>query len=405
VSHGWRRKLGDEAGYYVKTCGGIVLNSDGQGEEWNYDFFPFAAFRNRWDFRGFGGIPMSRFIAPHHLALNRICRIIEDSLKGAVPLALFHKDSGVDEFTDIPFQQIPWEGMIPPQIVPTNPVSQQALEERNYHRDMIYSLAGVNRMLAAGQKPAGVTAASAIREVIDLADARLSEYQKFWEAAYRQAGHIVCALVNDIKGFSVKAGANADLMEEIKASDVKLDKADYRIQYGITSALSQTVPGRMQDAKDLQDLGIIGRPGVARIIGEKTPDVSREVDMITAPLRLAEKMVENALEKGVMPIPPGEMQGQEGLDAIVLLGSQAWSAAMINPDMYEPKNLEVLRRLIVMAKTKKAGPVPGPQPVMPASPIPAGAVVPQGTGVGVAPKVAHNQYEAASLGIGQPPQQ
>lgn len=407
VCYGWRRKLGNRPGFFAKTCNGVVLDGDGNGEKWNYDFFPVATFRNRWDFRGFGGVPMARYIAPHHLALNRICRIIEDSLKGAVPWYLYHKDSGSngDDISDVPFQGIPWEGMNPPTIYTPNPVSQQALAERDYHREMIYAMAGVNRMLAAGQKPAGVTAASAIREVIDLADARLSEYQKFWESGYRQAGHIVCALVNDIKGFRVKAGASAELMEEIRMADIDLKKDDYRIQYGVTSALSQSIPGRMQDAKELQDLGIIDRPGVARIVGEKTPDIAREVDMITAPLRLAEKMIENALEKGTMPIPPSAIQGKEGLDAIVLLGTQAWSAAMINPQMHDPRNLEVLRRLIMMAKTKQAGPAPAPQPVTPAQPIPAGAIVPQGVGAGVQPQVAHNQYEAASLGIGQPPQQ
>jgi hypothetical protein len=386
VCHGWRRKLGDEAGYYVKTCNGVVLNGEidkkrgAQGEEWKYDFFPVAAFRNRWDFRGFGGIPMGRFIAPHHLALNRVCRVIEDSLKGAVPWFTYHKDSGLngDEISDMPWQGVPWEGPQPPTVFTPNPVSQQALSERDYHREMIYAIAGVNRMLAAGQKPAGVTAASAIREVIDLADARLNEYQKFWEAGYRQAGHIVCALVNDIKGFKVKAGASAELMEEIRLSDINISRDDYRLQYGLTSALSQSVAGRMQDAKELQDLGIIGRPGVARIVGEKTPDVAKDVDMITAPMRLAEKMIENALDKGAMPIAPGPSMGQEGIDAVIMLGSQAWCSSQINPSMYPARNREVLRRLVAMAKTIKAGPAPAPQPVLPAAPIPAGAVVPQG---------------------------
>lgn len=411
VCHGWRRKLGDENGYYVKTCNGIVLNGEivdgkAQGEVWKYDFFPFAAFRNRWDFRGFGGIPMGRFIAPHHMALNRICRIIEDSLKGAVPWFTYHKDSGLngDEISDTPWQGVPWDGPQPPNVFTPNPVSSQALAERDYHREMIYAIAGVNRMLAAGQKPAGVTAASAIREVIDLADARLNEYQKFWEAGYRQAGHIVCALVNDIKGFKVKAGASAELMEEIRLSDLNLSRDDYRIQYGLTSALSTSVAGRMQDAKELQDLGVIGRPVAARIVAEKTPDIAKDVDMETAPWRMAEKMVENAIDKGVMPVVPGPTMGQEGIDAVIMLSGKAWCASQINPTMYSPRNREVLRRLNAIAKTVKAGPAPAPQPVLPATPIPAGAIVPQGVAAGVQPRIAHNQYEAASMGIGQPTQ-
>lgn len=380
LNRAWRRKFGDEPGRHVVSVNKATLNGGGEGESWGYDFFPGVPFRNRWDHKGFGGIPMGRYIAPHHMAINRLARIAEDSFKGAVPLLMAHKDSKKDSMSDVPYQVFKWDGAIPPQVVPTNPVSEQVLRRIDYHDAKAYAIAGVNKALAAGQKPAGINSGVALREFIDLADARMNEYQKHWEAAWRQAGHIIVAFANELKKVRVRSAsdANAELMEEIDVRAIKLDRNDYRISYGLTSALSKSVTGLLADLQDFKDLGFVDQVDMAEAIGDKVPDLQAVMDRVTAARRLAAKMVQTALEKGEIPTPPSAMQGQQGLDAIVLLGQQAWSQAMINPERYSPENLEALRRLMKIAQAKKGAPIPAMPTVQPGQPIPQNAIMPVG---------------------------
>jgi hypothetical protein len=409
VTRAWRRKIGDKAGKYVLAIGATVLNGNGQGEEWPYDFFPIAFSRTRFDHKGFGGVPLGRFIAPHHMAINRLARIAEDSFKGAVPVVFAHKNSGCNDWRDAPFQLRKWDGSVQPKVEPTNPVSQQVLARIDYHDQKSYALAGINKAVAAGQAPRGVVAAVAMREVVELADARKAELSKHWESMWKQAGHIIVALANEMKKVKIAASSDVtgDLLDEIDMRELKLEKTDYRISYGITSALSKSVAGLMSDYSELKDLGFADTADMAAAIGEKVPDVQATVDRVTAYKRLAAKMVQIALERGEIPVPPSAQQGQQGLDAIILLGQQAWCQAMLNPERYSPENLETLRRLMRLATAKKGAPMPQPATVRPGEPMAPNAIVGVGTPGNTA--IAHNQYEAASMGIipggGAPPQQ
>lgn len=357
---GWRRRTGDSPGKYVCAIESTVLNGGGDGEEWPYDFFPIAVARNRWARRGFGGIPMGMHVAPHHLAINRLARVAEDSFKGAIPFLMSHQDSAKNEMTDVPFQVFKWKGQHRPEVIANNPVSEQVLRRIDYHDAKAYAVAGINKAMAHGEAPKGVTAAVAMREIQAFADARAAEYQKHWESMYRQAGHIIVAFANELKKMRVPAhdAVNAELMEEIDMKAIAMEKTDYRISYGLSSALSKSIPGLISDLGDFKDLGLVNLVDMAMAIGDKVPDLQYAMDRVTAHQRLASKMVQDALEKGEIPVVPSAQQGQQGLDAIVLLGQQAWSAAMINPDRYPAKNLEALRMLMKVAQSKKGAPAP-----------------------------------------------
>lgn len=416
VVHVWRRKVGAKQGKKIVSVNRTVLNgensgnkkenSDRQGAPWPYDFFPVAVFRNRWDNKGFGGIPMLRYIAPHHIAINKLARTADESFKGAIPLIMSHKNSKINELSDVPYQIAKWDGQHRPEVIAVNPVSEQLLRRIDYHDAKSYALAGINKSVAAGQAPKGVVAAVAMREIIQLAAARASEYQKRWESGWDQAGHIIVALANELKRVHIKGKgqANEELMTEIDTSAIKLDRNDYRIRYGVTSALSKSIPGLLEDLTAFKDLGFITPVQMALAIGDKVPDLQAEIDAQTAPYRLAQKMVQDALDNGKIPVPPSKMQGQEGLDAIVVMGQKAWCAAQINPDRYSTENLEALRRLMRAAVAKKGAPQVALPRVQPAEPMAPDALVGVGTPAlpGSGGIIARNKYEAASIGLQLP---
>lgn len=412
VCHVWRREIGDEAGKYVIAVGRHVLNGDTddngnhQGVEWPYDFFPVAVFRNRWDHSGFGGVPMGRHIAPHHIAINRLARTADEGFKGAIPFVLEHRDARLSARSNVPFHRETWEGGVPPQVIVPNAVSDQLLRRIDYHDAKAYALAGINKALAAGQAPKGVVAAVAMREIVELADARANEYQKQWEAGWEMAGHVIVALANELKKVKVRSaskGSSAQqLISEIDVTKIKLDRNDYRIRYGITSALSETVSGLLSDLNEFKDLGFVTPVKMAIALGDKVPDLQAWLDEDTAPYRLAQKMVQEALDEGTISVPPSKMMGKEGLDSIIVIGQKAWCQAMINPDQVSPENLQALHLLMKIAASKSAGPQQPAMPrVQPGQPMAPGAVVPVGTPVaaGSVGTVARNKYEAASLGV------
>jgi hypothetical protein len=406
VCRAWRRKMGAEDGRYVVSINRNVVNGDGEGEPWAFDFFPLAISRCRWDFSGFGGVPMGRYIAPHHMAINRLARIAEDSFKAAVPRWSSHASSKCNEISDVPVSIMKWEGSVEPKLQSTNPVSDQVLARIDYHDAKSYAIGGINKSIAQGQAPNGVVAAVAMREVQALADARANEYEKHWENSYEQAGHIVVAFAHYLKKVHVrsKSDANAELMEEIDVRSIALDKNDYRVSYGVSSALSKTIPGLLSDLQEFKDLGLVDMIDVAQAIGDKVPDLAAVVDRVTSHKRLAAKMVQDALERGEIPVPPSASMGQQGLDAIIILGQQAWCSSMLTPDRYTPEGREALRRLMRISAAKKAPPAPPAPTVAPAQPIPQGSLV--GVGTPGSQRIAHNQYEAASMGVapgGQPP--
>lgn len=399
VSRGWRRKTGDEPGKKVISINRTIVNGDGEGEEWPYDFFPAAVFRNRYDFRGYGGVPMGRYIAPHHVAINTLARTAEESFKGAIPVLLSHADSGVNENSDKVFHVRKWQGTIPPEVLAQNPVSEQLLRRIDYHDAKAYAIAGINKSLAAGQAPKGVVAAVAMREIVELADARAAEYQKHWEDGWRQAGHIIVALANELKKVHIRSSdANSEIMGELDTSAIKLEKNDYRINYSLASVLSKSLSGLLSDMVEIKDLGLIDTIDMAEAVSTKVPDLQGAVDRLTATRRLAAKIVQNAIEKGEIPIVPGPMMGQDGLDAVILLGKQAWCSSLIDPSRYPPENFEALRRVIRCAEAKKAPPQPTIQAVQPGQPVGQGQLVGVGTPAAKG-AIARNQYEAMSMGL------
>lgn len=390
VSRLWRRKVGEEKGRFIICLeNGTVLNGKADdpfntGEDWDYDFFPFAVARCRFDKEGFGGVPIVRYIAPHHLAIIRLANIAEDSFKGAVPVVFAHKNSGVNTWSNTPFRFQKWDGADKPKVEATNPVSDQVLARIEYHDAKSYAQVGINKAIGAGQAPKGVTAAVAMREIVELADARKAEFQKHWESMWRQAGHIIVALAREIGKVKVApTDVNGELMSEIDFKAIKLDRTDYRISYGVSSVLSKTVAGLMSDLSELKDLGFIDTLDMAEAIGNKVPDIQSVVDRVTAPKRLAAKMVQTAIEQGEIPLPPSASQGQDGLDAIVVLGHQAWCQAMLNPERYTPRQFEALRRLTKIAQAKKGQPLPAAPTIAPAAPMAPDALVGVGTPVAV----------------------
>ena len=372
VVEAWKRKISDSPGRHTITCGDVVLCD----EPWDYDFFPVVCYRSAPDFRGFGGVPMARQIAPYHIWSNTLVRLVNDSLKGAVPWLLIHEDDNVDNVSDMPYQKIVWSGPREPVIQKQNPVSDQVIAQIKELRERAFGEVGVNINAAGGSRPTGLNSAPSQREWMDIVNVRMRRQQQQWERFWNESSRCVVALASDAyrsKAARV-AAPGSKFLEEVKwPRDIKEDQ--YRMVFALASGLSLTTSGRMEQLGELRDRGAIDEGDYLEKLG--LPDVQQLADRVNAPRKLVEKQISAALNEGTF-IMPSALQASS-LDALVTIGTQEYQAAM-EAGRVPPENIEVLRRLIKAADARRKGlasPPPLPPPVVPAVlPGQPGAVAP-----------------------------
>jgi hypothetical protein len=374
VNEGWQLARGDEPGRWVMTCGQVVL----ENEPYPYDFHQVILLRMLPEYTGAGGVSLARLGAPYHRWLNQLVRIAHDSFRGNVPRITRHAGTTINQggISDIPFAETIWEGPQAPQIDAGNVVSEQLLNFLPTLRQQAHVDTGVNENMSSGVKPTGINSGQALRDYTQFADARLNGPNERYARAWADVGKAFIGISGEYyksRSIVVKA-PGAAMLQEIKWSDVDLKKNKYRLQFQVTSGLSQTVPGKMQDTADLQDLGVADAIDAADMLKATVPDIAAFADRVTAPRKLAQKMVEESLEGIIWQ--PSILMGPDCLNAILLIGSQMYAKATMDQN-HTPEQLECLRKLLKAARRKlqpPTPPLPAVVPVPSAPAVPAGAI-------------------------------
>ena len=381
VTCGWKRARGSAKGRYVTAVGtNIVLES----EIYPHAFHQLVLYRWSPDFRGAGGVALGRLLSPYHRWMNQITQICYGSLRGAVPHMLRHESTEITNLSDMPYQDLTWTGTVEPKLETPNPVSEQILQFMQTIPTQAGIETGVNNGVASGQKPVGINGQAALREYIDFADSRLMRPFGAWKRFFADVARVdigLCAEHYRNEPILVRA-PGSDFLEEIRWKDVDLMKQKYRMRFEVTSGLSGSVSGKMQQMDDLKSLGLGDAIDYARTLKDDLPDIAAFADRVTAPRDLAIRMVDQALEGVYMP--PSPLMGPDGLNAIQLIGTQRYSKAMLD-NRNTPEQMEVLRKLIRAAQRKTAPPLPALQPGAPAPALAPGAIPQVGQPGPVAP--------------------
>ena len=372
VNEGWKLARGDKPGKWAMTCGQIVL----ENEPYKYDFHQVVLFRVFPEFTGAGGVSLSRLGAPYHRWLNQLVHIAHDSFRGNVPRIVRNAHTTVNEggFSDTPFAETIWEGQQEPTIVPGNVVSEQVLNFMPTVRHMAHVDTGVNEALSTGQKPAGVNSGEALREYrSEFADARLNGPNERWAQLHADVGKGYIGIGADHfknKAVIVRAVGSKMLME-IKWNEVDFRKNAYTVEFDVSSGLSQTVAGKYQDVGDMQDRGTVDAVQALLMLKDTVPDIAAYADRITAPRRLAEKQIEDALDGN--PVSISGLYGADYLKDFQLIGSQMYAKAELDGN-HTPEEMECLRKALKAAQRKSAPPMPTIVPVASGPAMAPGAV-------------------------------
>lgn len=389
VDEVWSKKIGNKNGRYARMAGGPngLLISDGNkvSDEWKYERLPVNLVRWQREFRGYGGLPLARIIYPYHVKTQELvaqwCRILE----GCVPRMLEHEETEQDAYNPTPYHKVKWSGPVEPKLIGGNHVPDDILEAIEAWRQRAFAEGGVNPQSATGSKSAGVNSAVGQRTEQAIADVRFSTQQRGREKFFTDCARSIIMLAADTYTDSNPARIKAPgtkLLQSIPWSVIDLREDQYTVFMGVTSGLSLTVAGRVEELVELRDSG--APISVGQFLKHvNLADTRSLADRLTAAEDLADVQISAALDglpteedPAVLKptlIPPSSLQD---IETLITNGTQAYERA--KADQVKPKeNLETLRRLLKLAAAKRP-PAP-PAPAAAGAP-PAGAAPPPASG-------------------------
>lgn len=364
----WSKKIGETNGKYVRTGGGPGAGCVLLVDDWKYQRLPVNVQRWQREFRGFGGFPLARVIAPYHVRTERLWQQWSNILDSCVPQYLEHEDTDTDDATDLVLQRRKWSGTMKPEIVGGNHVPPNIPDAIEAIRMRAFAEGGVNPQSATGSKSAGVNSAVGQREEQAIADVRMSTQQRSRETWFTDCARSIIMLAADTYTKDNPARIKAPgttLLQSIPWEHINIEEDQYTVFMGVASGLSLTLPGRMEEMIEMRDAG--APISVGQFMRNlKLADTRSLTERITGAEDLAEKQISACLEgvgelnKPVL-IPPSPIQD---IEVLITNSTQAYERA--KADGNKPKeNVELLRRLIKLAE--------GRRPPMPAQPAPAAA--------------------------------
>lgn len=391
VYEGWKLARGESKGRKAEVLeGGLVFDE----REYPHDCHQVILVKLYPDYRGAGGWAIGRGTAPFHRFQNDLLGTIDSSLRGAIPRIMKRTETNCTPMGTIPFEIIDWDGPSKPEIEVPTTVSPEVFSWFQQLRQGSYKAHGISESMSAGQMPAGVTSGQAIRDYAGFADDRVQSPSEMWKRPWIDVAKAFIALGSEHfvdNGVLVQA-PGSDFLQEIKWEDVDMTKNRYRIRFSISSGLVGQGPYKIQQMQDLQTMGVAGPAEMADAASDAYPDVASFVDAIAAPHRLAERMVDLALDGRFEP--PSATCGQDLLNFIQQIGTRRMCQVELD-GTYARSAKDLLRKLIRCAQRKTAAPLPAANTLQPSPGMSQGMI--QGPGTPVGQGIAHNQYEAASM--------
>lgn len=356
-------------GRKVVAAGDIVLAND----EYTLDVHQVVKYSWKPNASGYGGVPLTRSIAPWDLTNKRILNRTLNALDGAVPWLLHEEENDVEAISDVDYQRVTFpRGSTPPTVVVPNPVSTQALDRMEANRSAAFREAHINENAAQGQAPNGIKSAVAQFAWADAVQTVLLPQQEGWQDLWRDAAYVATALMGTNRKARARLG---DMLEEVEIPELPRDK--FEISFGLVSGLSLTVSGRLEQLTQIQAAlpNKLDNEDVLRHIG--LTDTQQIADRLLAARNLAEWIVSEALQHGRQHTPPRAL-GPEGLAALYRIAAQEYCGAMKRPrNYYKREHLEKLRRVMLVAEWLQRSPMapaaaPAAAPVTPLPTVPLG---------------------------------
>jgi hypothetical protein len=363
----------------------IAVDADGDPlfvEAWPHDWFPFAFLRWKAPQQGFWGQGLAGELVEVQAELNKATYNVQVGQElHAHTHILASKGSGLnpEQMTDEPGKIWWYNGVQAPQALTFPAVSPEVYV---WIKDLIawgYQFSGVSSAAARSERPAGLATGRAIQLNADLQTRRFIDPQRDME----QFTLDLSERTVDVVTHGAKHGHGSLKVtyqakhrgEELKWSDVALDRESFRMRIDPVSATPQTPAGRSDYIQGLIASGQAAQVGAPEWALRELQDLGAEAfqQTITVAWDLVDQILEDILEQGEDGYRPPE--SFFNLSVCLLVGVtnyQLWTLWGVPEDRRDVLRdwLDAVRtELDRLAPPPPAGP-PGPAPDAAAPPAP-----------------------------------
>jgi hypothetical protein len=167
-----------------------------------------------------------------------------------------------------------------------------------------FELAGISELSATSRKPAGLNSGRAIIEFSDIETERFAiigqDLERFYLNIAEQQIDLAKQISDETGSYAVIAsdGREAELIDW---SEVDMERDSFLMQTYPVAFLPQTPSGKWEIVAQMIESGFIGQDEAAELLDY--PDLESVTDRQNAPVRYADLLIENMLEKGIYTPP------------------------------------------------------------------------------------------------------
>jgi hypothetical protein len=378
VIEAWHLRSSKSANDGVRAI--AIENCTLLSEDWEKDFFPFVF--QRWSPRllGFYGAGLAEELIGIQLEINKLLRNIQISQHlMCVPQVWLEVQSKVvtkhvnNEIGGIKF----YTGREPKFITPPG-MSAEVYNHLENLWNKGFQITGISQLSASSQKPSGLDAAVALREMQDIESERFMLVGQRYEDAFMDATRIIESFLNDIAdaggnpAVRLKAGEHA---YTLKWSECRLPEDSYICRPFPTSLLPSTPSGKLQKVQEMLQAGFWEKEEAMELLD--FPDTKAVTNLKVAQRRDLKRQIEKIIDTGEYEAPEPFIN----LEMAKQLAQSYYLAG--RAEGMPEQRLELLRRFM---EDVQALLMPPPPPMMPPEmmgaaapgvpPMPTGEVMP-----------------------------
>lgn len=321
-----------------------IENADLVDEDWNKDYFPVLRCDYNEPVVGWLGTSVVDDLQPIQMEIDKILVTMQAIMKiMSVPRMFIDTNAEVNKnhITNKVGLCIFYDGKqgVAPVIHNGASMPPELITQLKFLIEKAYARAGLTPMDTQGQLQSGSgnQSGEALKKMTDIKSERWELLKRNFEAKHVELAQII---LNELQGEKIKVSAldRSIGLKEISTKVIPKTQDSYVLKMFPVSSLPDSIPDLIDSVERMLQLGVIDKSQVPDLMN--IPDLDSNIAMISAPMRLVDKKIEEMLDTGKYWSP----EPYHNLDYAVQTATQHINWAELNDE--DDKRVALLRRFI-----------------------------------------------------------